>query len=205
MARAVTSGTRVYIMSSGLLDTSSCSMVGILIDGALELLQELVDVQKVALCSQVRQWQGVGVVHWRMRSLSDHCATVAILGHTGRLVAAKNGELHALETHQTLANVIIGRRVNSTTLGIAEELIESIVCCTLTDLVVIAQLLGLVDSIVNGAIGRILGWASIESGGCASRMLLAITSIGTKGTIRILVSTRCSGKRLQVSNDCDTG
>jgi hypothetical protein len=195
----------VDVVSSGLLNTSSCSVVGIFVDSALKLLQELVDVQEIALGPQVRQGQRVGVMHWGMRSLGDHCATVAVLGHARGLVATENGELDTLETHQTLANVVVGGGVNSTALGIAKELVQSVVCCTFTDLVVVGQLLCLVDSIVDWAIGGVLRWASVESGRSTSRMLLAISSVGSKGTIRILVSTRCSGKRLQVSYDCNTG
>jgi len=144
-------------------------------------------------------------VHRGMRGLGDHGATVAVLGHTRGLVTTEYGELDTLETHQSLADIVVGRRVNGTALGIAEELIQSIVSCTLADLVVVGQLLSLVDSVVNRAIGRVLGWPSVESGRCASRVLLAVATIGSKGTIRILISARCSGKRLQVSNDCDTG
>jgi hypothetical protein len=139
-----------------------------------------------------------------MRGLSDHGATVAVLGHTGRLVSTKNGELDTLEAHQALADVVVGGRIDSTALGIAEEFVESIISCTLTDFVVVGQLLGLVHGIVNWTIGRVLGRTSIETGGCASRVLLAVASIGAKGTVRILISARCSGKRLQVSYDCDT-
>jgi molybdopterin-guanine dinucleotide biosynthesis protein len=76
-----------------------------------------------------------------MRGLSDQGATVAVLGHTGRLVSTKNGELDTLETHQALADIIVGARVDSTALGVAEKLIEGIISCTLTDFVVVGQLL----------------------------------------------------------------
>lgn len=193
------------VVSSGLLNACSCGVVGVLVDSALKLLQELVNVQEIALGPQVRQGKRVGVVHRGVRGLGNHGATVAVLRHARRLVTTEDGELDTLETHQTLADIIVGRRVNGTALGIAEELIQSIVSCTLTDLVVVGQLLSLVDSVVHRAIGRVLGWPSVESSGCASRVLLAVSTIGSKGTIRILISARCSGKRLQVSNDCNTG
>ena len=204
MARAV-AGTGVDVVSSGLLNTSSCSVVGVLVDSALKLFQELVDVQEIALSPQVGQGQRVGVMHWGMRSLGDHCATVAVLGHARGLVATENGELDTLETHQTLANVVVGGGVDGTALGITEELVQSVVCCTLTDLIVVSQLLCPVGSIVDWAIGGVLARASIESGRGTSRVLLAICSIASKGTIRILIPARCSGKRLQVSYDYNTG
>jgi hypothetical protein len=46
-----------------------------------------------------------------------------------------------------------------------------------------------------------LGRSSVESSGGASRVLLAIASVGAKSAIRVLVSTGCCGKRLQVSDN----
>lgn len=181
-------------------NTSCGSVVGVLIDGALELLQELVDVEEIALGPQVGERQRVGV-HGRVRGLSDHGAALAVLGHAA-LVAAENGKLDTLEAHKALANVVVGRRVNSTALSIAKELVQSVVSSTLSDLVVVGQLLGLIDSVVNGSIGGVLGWASVESGRGTSWVLLAIASVGAECAIRILVSACCSGKRLQISDDC---
>jgi hypothetical protein len=193
----------VHIVSTRLLNASSRGLVRVLVNGALELLQELVDVQEIALGPQVRERKRVRVVHRRVRSLSNHSATVAVLRHARRLVTTKNGELDTLETHQTLANVVVGGRINGTTLSIAEELVQCIVSRTLTDLIVVCQLLGLVDSIVDWAVSRVLRWASIKSGRSTSRMLLAVGAL-SKGTLRVLVSTRCSGKRLQVSDEFTT-
>lgn len=136
-----------------------------------------------------------------MRSLSDHSAAVAVLRHARRLVATENGKLDTLKTHETLANVVVGGGINGTALGIAEELIQCIVRCTLTDLVIVGQLLSLVYGIVDRSVSRILRWASIESGRSTSRMLLAVGAL-SKGTLRVLISTRCSGKCLQIGNDC---
>lgn len=144
-------------------------------------------------------------MHGRMRSLGDHCATVAVLGHARGLIATKDGQLNTLKTHQALAYVVVAGGINGAAFGIAEELVQGVVSSALTDLIVIGQLLCLVNSVVDRAISGVLGWASVESGRGASRVLLAIGSIGSKGTVRILISTGCSGKRLQVSNDCDTG
>jgi hypothetical protein len=127
----------VDVVGTSLLNTSSRSLVGVLVDSALKLLQELVDVQEIALRPQVRKRKRVGVVHGRVRSLSDHSAAMAVLRHARRLVATKYRELDTLETHETLANVVVGGRINGTALGIAEELVQCIVSCTLTDLIVV--------------------------------------------------------------------
>jgi hypothetical protein len=132
---------------------------------------------------------------------------MSILGHAAAWItaaAAENRKLHPLKAHETLTNIIVGGGVNGATFGIAEKLVQSVVSCTLSDLVVVVQLLTLIDSIVNRTIGRVLGWATIEASGCCSRVLLTVTAIWTKCTIRILISTRCSGKRLQVSDHCST-
>jgi len=183
-------------------NTSRCGVVGVLIDSALQLLQELVDVEEVALSSQVGQWQRVGVVHGWVLSLSNHGASVAVLAHTSLVAAAaaKNRELNTLEAHEPLANVVVGRGVNCATLGIAKELVQSVVSSAFPNFIVVVELLRLVYCIVDGSIGRVLGWPSIEASRSATGMLLAVACIGAKGTIGILISTRCSGKRLQVSD-----
>lgn len=201
VTRAVTSVDVVAWM----LHTSCGGVVRVLVNGALQLLQKLIDVQEITLSPEVGKRQRVGV-HRRVLRLSDHRATVsAILRHAGALVtAAENWELDSLEAHKSLANVIVSGRVDCTTLGVSKEFIQRIIGSALPDLVVIGELLSLVDSVINGTIGRILRWASIKASGSAARVLLAIASVGTKRAIRILISTRCSGKRLQVSDHCRT-
>jgi hypothetical protein len=129
---------------------------------------------------------------------------MAILRHASALVAAstatKDWKLNTLKTHESLTDIIVGGWVDCATLSISKKFIERIVCSTLPDLVVVVELLGLVHSIVDGTISRVLWWSAIESGWSTAWVLLAITSVGAKGTIRILVSTGCSGKRLQVSD-----
>ena len=131
---------------------------------------------------------------------------MAILRHALALVAAstttKDGKLNTLETHEPLADIIVGGWVNGATLGVSEELVERIIRGALPDFVVVVELLRLVHSIVDRAIGGVLGWASVESGWGTTWVLLAVTSVGAEGTIRILVSTRCGSKRLQVSDNC---
>jgi hypothetical protein len=67
----------------------------------------------------------------------------AVLSHAGALVtaaaaaAAKNWELDTLETHESLADVIVSGRVDCTTLRITKELVEGIIGGTLPNLVVV--------------------------------------------------------------------
>jgi hypothetical protein len=181
-------------------------MVRVFINSGLQLLQELVDVQEIALGPQVGKWQRVRVVHRRVLRLSNHCAAMAaaVLRHAAALVTAasttENGKLDTLQAHESLAYVIVGGRVDCTTLGVSKELVERIIRGTFPNLVVVVELLRLVDGIVNRAIGRVLWWTSVEASWSTTWMLLAIASIGAKRAIRILISTRCSGKRLQVSD-----
>jgi hypothetical protein len=178
-----------------------------LVDSALELLQELINVQKIALGPQIGKWERIRVMHGRMSRLSDHCTTMPILGHATGVVtttaaAAENWELYSLQAHQTLSNIIVSGRVNGSALSVAKKLIQSVISRTLSDLVVVVQLLRLVDSIVNRTISRVLWWTTVKSSRGTSRLLLAIAAVWTKRAIGILISTRCSGKRLQVSDHC---
>jgi len=141
--------------------------------------------------------------------LSNHRTTVSVLRHAATTLvatssAAENWKLNSLETHESLSDIIVSGGVNSATLSIAEELVQCVVSRTLPDLVVVVELLVLGDCIVNGPIGRVLWWAAVKASRSTSWMLLTVTTIGTKRTVRILVSTRCSGKRLQVSDHCST-
>jgi hypothetical protein len=110
------------------VNTCLSGLVGVLVDSALELLQELVNIEKITLRPQVGERQGVRVVHRWVCRLSNHGTTVAVLTHTTALVAAattaaENRELHSLEAHQSLANIIVSVRVNGTAFGIAEKLV----------------------------------------------------------------------------------
>lgn len=141
-------------------------------------------------------------MHGWVLSLGNHGASMAaILAHTRTLVtAAENWELYALETHESLADIVVGGWVNGAALGISKKLVERIVGCALSNLVVIVKLLALIDGIVHRTIGRVLGRTSIEACRSTAWVLLAIASIGTETAIWILISTGCSGKCLQVSD-----
>lgn len=139
--------------------------------------------------------------------MCDHSAAATattVLRHA-TLVAANDGKLNSLETHEPLADIVVSGRINTAPLGVTKELIQGVISGALSDLIrIVVQLLGLVDSIINGSISRVLGRASIETSGCASRVLLAVACIGAHGAITRVISTRCSGKRLQVSDYCAT-
>jgi hypothetical protein len=70
---------------------------------------------------------------------------VAIVRHAGALVAAstatKDWKLNALKTHESLTDIIVSGWVDCATLGVAEELVESIICGTFPDFVVVVELL----------------------------------------------------------------
>lgn len=139
----------MYVVGPWLVDTSSSSMIWILVYCALELLEELVNVQEVALCPKVGQWQRIWV-HGRMGCLCNHrpSSTMAIIRHTAAAITGDDRELDALETHKSLADIVVSGRVKGSALGIAKELIQRIICSTLTDLIgVIVEL-----SIVNWTI-----------------------------------------------------
>lgn len=185
-------------------NTSRGVLARVLVHSGLKLLQELIDVQQIALRPQIRQRKGVRVMHRRVLCLGNHSATMAaVLGHAATLVtAAEHWKLNSLKTHEALTNIVVSRWVNRAALSIAKKLVESVVCCTLTDFIVIVQLLRLIDGIVDRTIGGVLRWTSVESSWSTARVLLTIASIGAKSAIRILVATRCSGERLQVSDNC---
>jgi spore maturation protein SpmB len=140
-----------------------------------------------------------------MRSVGKHSATTSIVAHAATTVvaasAANDRELDTLKTHKTLANVVISRRVDSAALSITKELVQGIIRSALSNLVrIVVKLLCLVDGIVNWSIGRILGRAAVKTSRSSSRVLLTVAVVGAHLAITGIVSTRCSGKRLQVSD-----
>jgi len=155
VARAV-ADAGVRVVSAWLLYACGSSLVGVLVDSALKLLQELINVQQITLSPEVRKRQRVWVMHWWMSRLSNHCATLTIVRHAATRIAAcaatENWKLHSLKTHEPLTDIVVGVRVNGSALGVTEELVKSIVGGTLPDLVVVVQLLALVDGIVNRSI-----------------------------------------------------
>jgi len=111
------------------VDTSS-SVVGILIDSVLHLAKNGVDVNEILLSSRAGHGQVVllsqGVLA-RSRTSVDRCGSRlrhVLLGSSHRTVG--NGEV-AMEGHQGTANLGIGRRIDLSTLGAAEEVVNHVV------------------------------------------------------------------------------
>jgi hypothetical protein len=123
--------------------------------------------------------------------MRNHSATGGSVLRNAALIGANNRQLEALEAHEPLSYVVVGARIDGAPLGIAKELVEGVVGGAFSNFVGIrVQLLGLVYSVVNGTIGRVLGRATVETGGGTSRMLLAVAGIGSHGTITGVVSAR---------------
>lgn len=135
-------------------------------------------------------------MHGWVCSLSNHCTAVAIFG----LVASQNGELKTLESYKSLADIIVRLGIDCTPLGIAEKFVQSIVSGAFSNFVIggVGHL-GIVDGVVNGAIGRILRRTAIETRWSTWGVAVSGSGIHT-GSRVIVISTGCSGKRLQVSD-----
>ena len=78
---------RMDIVGSRLSNTSGSGMVAVLIDGALQLLQKVIDIDEISFGFQIRKGKRIRM-HRRMLRVSNHCTTsTAVLGHS-TLVAA---------------------------------------------------------------------------------------------------------------------
>lgn len=144
--------SNVSVVSSSILDASCGCEVGILVDSVLHLLEELINVQKVILGSQVGHWwQGILVVRSMGDmavgdSVSSTSSSSANCNHSwsllldvvcgDQLVCAGSGK-----RNKTLSYLVIRGRVDLTALGITEEVIESIeatlsgiICSMLTNI-----------------------------------------------------------------------
>jgi hypothetical protein len=169
---------RVGVMGSGLLDTSSCGRVGALVDGGLHLLEELVDVEEVGLGPQIG--------HRR--------ESILMLGHGGAAASVTTDRHHGragghvirhpsaldwdtLEEGEAVSNLSIGRGVDLTTLGIAKEVVQSII----TLAVIVAAAVAKVGSMVDG----IVDWA-VRAG--LLRLVVAVGSVVLRRRVRVLRS-----------------
>ena len=133
--------------------------------------------------------------------MGNHGTAAVTVVRDATLVAAEDGQLNTLETHEPLPNVIVHAGVDGSPLGVPEEFIQGIISSPLANFVgVVVQLLGLVNSVVDRAVSRVLRWSSVKAGRCASWVLLTVACIWAKGTITRVISARCTGKRLQVSD-----
>ena len=113
-------------MASGLVDAGGGGGAGALVDGGLHLVEEVVDVEEVALGLQVGHWEGVV---W-LRHRGDAGAVTASYGHQGlrghvvNQGSALDGE--AVKVHEALADLGIRCWVDVATLGITEEVIQGV-------------------------------------------------------------------------------
>ena len=102
----------------------------------------------------------------RGRSVCNHGAALAIVRHASLVTASNDWKLNTLETHEPLANVVVGCGIDDPPLSIAEELVQGVVSCALTDLVgIVVHVLCLVYCIINGSIGRVLWRGAVKTAG----------------------------------------
>ena len=114
----------VSVVGTWLLNACCSCSIGALIDGRLHLLEELIDVHQIILGSQVgHRWESVLVLrHWpSVSSLTIHRNHL----RSSWNVLGNGSTVHhvALQSHQSLANLVIGSRVDLSALGVAKEVI----------------------------------------------------------------------------------
>jgi hypothetical protein len=108
MRRRVARAVERHIVRAGLVDTSGGSCVGALVDGALHLLQDLVNLDQVGLGANVghgRQLVVLGVrsaVLGPMTVHTNHSRSRHVLAH----MSSVDGE-GAMQGHQPLANLSV--------------------------------------------------------------------------------------------------
>jgi hypothetical protein len=156
------------------VDTSS-SVVSILVDGVLHLAKNGVDVNEILLSSRAGHGQVVllsqGVLA-RSRTSVDRCGSRlrhVLLGSSHRTVG--NGEV-AMEGHQGTTNLGIRRRIDLSTLGAAEEVVNHVV--------------GALSVITAGssAVSKVLGTGIVD------RRLVEVETIVGRGLGSIVTATR---------------
>lgn len=156
------------------VDTSS-SVVSILVDGVLHLAKNGVDVNEILLSSRAGHGQVVllsqGVLA-RSRTSVDRCGSRlrhVLLGSSHRTVG--NGEV-AMEGHQGTTNLGIRRRIDLSTLGAAEEVVNHVV--------------GALSIITAGssAVSKVLGTGIVD------RRLVEVEAIVGRGLGSIVTATR---------------
>ncbi len=101
-------GRLVSVVTSWEVDACSCSCSGVVVDGGLHLVQEVVDIDKIALGSEI--WHRERVVRLRERSRnttalttdSNHLLSWHILINESAVLDRKS-----MQSHQALANLRI--------------------------------------------------------------------------------------------------
>jgi hypothetical protein len=164
----------VGVVASWLVDAGGCGGAGALVDGGLHLIEEVVDVEEVALRLQVRHWERV--VRLRHRGDARTVTTTSychqgLRGHVVNQGSALDGE--AVKVHQALADLGVRRRVDVAAFRITEEVVQSVkpalpwvVGCVVAhvgsvlvdwvvDWAVALSLLGLVVAVVAGVVVRL--------------------------------------------------
>lgn len=170
---AVTDAKR-HVVRARLVHASSGSRVGVLVDGALHLLKDLVDLDQIVLGADVghgRQSVGlvVGVVVVVAINTANRDGSGQVLGSQRAAVAEGT-----VERHQALANLGIRSRVELATLGLAKELVEDIVGA-LASLVVGRSLVS--DGLLTTAHGLVVHGTSAK--GRRRRVVLVVaTAVG---------------------------
>jgi hypothetical protein len=121
----------------------------------LHLLKELIDVHQIILGSQIgHRWESVLVLrHWASVS--------PVTIHRNQLrpswnILGKGSTVHiALQSHQSLVNLVVGSRVDLSALGIAKKVIQSIITAlSAVECSVLAEIAGVLHWIVDGTVGR---------------------------------------------------
>jgi hypothetical protein len=119
-------------------------------------------------------------------------------------VATEHWQLHTVQSHETVANVVIGRWVDASLFSVTEEFVQRVESGTLSEFVLGIGALRLADGVVDWTIGGALGgccaWAVI----CAGIRSAILVIDGLSGHVVLIgvVSACCSSKRLQVSDYC---
>ena len=149
----------LHVMGTRLGHSRGRHVVIAFVDGVLHLLQELIDVEEVAL--------GPHIAHGRQLVLHRLRATVAPTttgahGHWSRhrLVfrdgtTAEDGQLQVLQVQQTLTDRRVGVGVELASLQVAKEVVEGIVAAFLRLVSDITGVVALVQGVVNIAIRRV--------------------------------------------------
>lgn len=153
-------------MRARLLDSSCGRSVGTLIHSRLHLLQEVVDARQVTLGPQIWQWQCVLV-------LGDMVATATAVSRaidrhqrrTGGDVVCGDGpalDWDALQSHESLAHLLVGGGIDAVTLEITEEIVQGIeIALSGVEGSMLVHVTSMADRVVNGAVGCWLLWGVI--------------------------------------------
>lgn len=184
------------------MNPGSSSGVGVLIDGALHLLEDVVNLDEVIL--------GANVAHGRQRVMllvrSMSARSVDCNDSRGREVLsgqrARVERKRAMQRHQSLADLRIRRRIEVTALGIPEKFVQGIKCALAG--VVLGSSRVVANVVTSTTHGLVVHRARGTKRGCvllivAARMttrvgrLAECSRISTDLTIVIIIARRSFG------------